>query len=269
MKKILFLSTLFFLVVSCSKEETINNDVINSNKEKEEISMTNRCIDKSRINSYSDGISNLGYQSSKIYYPTVTESTKGKLPIVIVMHGWLGSKEKMDWVGKLIAENGFASIVITASNHKNVFTNPRHWVKNYDAAFKSIIAENKRKESPLYNRLQLDNISIVGHSMGAGGSLFFAEKTNFKIKSIVALAPYALGIKKPGKKVNVPTRIIAGGKDFLAVGLMTKNIYKTIKSASKDYVFYDKVGHNDFERDGKYHSEIGSDIVSWLLKYGK
>lgn len=266
MRKI-YLVFLIGILVGCSDETSIEDSTLPVNqKVKRELKRVDT-LQLHPISSYSEGIVNSGYHSSRFYYPTDIE---GILPVVVVMHGWLGSKEKMAWIGELLAKKGFASIVITASNYKHFFATPKDWVENYDIAFESVFSENDREGSPLYNRLQIDKISIVGHSMGGGGAFHFADQTVFPIQSIVALAPYSLKIKKPGGNTSSPTMIVAGGRDLLALKCMTQKIYATLENvSSKEYVFYPKVEHTDFEKGGKYHKEIGDSIVRWLSTYGK
>lgn len=268
MKKLLYLVAVTIFITACSKEEQL----VVEPTERLQQELNNQSITSYRctsleyqVVSYSEGIVNKGYNSSILFYP---ENKLGKLPVVIVMHGWLGSKEKMSWIAEELAEHGFAAIAISASNYKNVFTNPKDWVQNYRNAIESVQEENKRVGSPLFDKLDTTKISIVGHSMGGGGALYYADKNEFNLKSVVALAPYSLAIRKPGATITSPTLIIAGGRDMLALPIMTKAFYKTNNSNPKDYIFYDKVGHNDFEKGGKFHDEIGADVVSWLVQYG-
>lgn len=267
-----FLSIVTLIFLSgCSSSEDMEALEANSLKLQNETVVDNKLsnrVEDVQVSSFSEDLTTIYNNSSIAYYPP--KSNK-KLPVAIIMHGWLGSKEKMAWVGELLAKNGFASIVVTAANYKNFFTNPRDWVENYRKAFNSVLEENERKESPLFNRLDTSKISIVAHSMGGGGAFFFADKNEVNIKSIVGLAPYCLEFVKPGAKTTVPSMVIAGGRDLLATRHMTKHIFETLgsDSNSKEYVFYDKVGHNDFEKGGNYHDEIGSNIVRWLNQHGK
>lgn len=211
--------------------------------------------------------SSKGFLSANVYYP---KERQDKLPVVVVIHGWQGSKEKMAWIGKLVASRGYASLVITSLNSQTLNTKPTDWITNYQNAVASLQAENQRVGSPLYKRIDMNRISLIGHSMGAGGSLYYAHQTSLKIQSIIALAPYKSAFDNyyPGKNITSPTRIVCGGKDILVNKQMAKSFYNELPATTvKDFQFFADVNHNDFEENGNYHDNIAATILHWLYNY--
>lgn len=215
-----------------------------------------------------------GFLSATFYYPKTM--TKKKIPVVVVMHGWQGTKEKVTWIAKRTASYGFASIVVTALNSPSLVTKPSEWIVNYENVLASLVAENQELQSPLYHKLDLNNVHLVGHSMGAAGALYYAHNLensslpNIVIRSIVALAPYKSIFDSyyPGSRISFPTRIVAGGQDTLVSETMTKSYYQSLPtSTKKDYVFFEKVDHHDFEENGNFHDEIGNIILDWLFRH--
>lgn len=202
-----------------------------------------------------------------MFYP----EPKGKmpLPVVVVMHGWMGSKEKMQWIAERCAAHGFASIAVTGSNAKNLFAKPRDWIKNYDAVIRSLEKENQRKSSPLFGSLDLNKITLIGHSMGGGGALYFANETKTPLASIVALAPYATEKNKPGQAIKIPTLILTGNQDSVAPPKMGRAFYDALgPTTERSYDELKDVGHNDFEKGGKQHEEIFIKALAWMRTHG-
>lgn len=220
------------------------------------------------VRSYQEDIANQGYASSLMLYPEFDD--KRALPVVIVMHGWMGSKEKMRWIGERVAQTGFAAFVITASNAKKLFTQPKDWIENYQAALLSLKAENKRAQSPLQGRLDLEKISVIGHSMGGGGALFFSHEHSNRLKSIVALAPYSRDANKEVHQIQAPTLILTGSKDSVAPPKMGSSFFEALDSSlTKKYQELENVGHNDFEKDGAHHELIASQVLQWFDEHGR
>lgn len=220
------------------------------------------------VKSYHENIANRGYASSIMFYPVL--EGQSVLPVVVVMHGWMGSKEKMQWIGERVAQQGFASIVITASNATNLFAQPKDWIKNYEAALASLEDENKRAQSPLHERLDLKKVSLIGHSMGGGGALFYAHANPERLKSTLALAPFSNDAKKEIGEIKAATLILTGSKDTVAPPKMGNSFFEALDDGIvKKYEKLSDVGHNDFEKDGAHHEEIATQVINWLDRHGR
>lgn len=211
---------------------------------------------------------NRGFDSAIMWYPEPI--TANKIPAAIVMHGWMGSKEKMQWLGKELAAQGFAALVVSGKNYKDFIAKPQDWTKNYEVALDSLDGENEREDSPLHLRIDMEKVSLVGHSMGGGGAIYFADTSPMPLASIVTLAPFSLESEKPGAKVKAPTLVLTGSADTVAPPSMGKAFFEALPATlAKEYFELVKVNHNDFEKDGAKHDEIFARVLSWLTQHGR
>lgn len=250
---------------SSSEEPT---DTSSSGSKDSTTSDSSQIPENLEVKSYHEDIANQGYESSLIIYPDFKDQRI--LPVVIVMHGWMGSKEKMQWIGERVAKQGFATMVVTASNAKSLFAQPKDWIKNYEAAIASLEAENEREPSPLHRRLDLKKISLIGHSMGGGGALFFSHKNTERLKSTVALAPFSNDAKKEVGQIKAPTLILTGSKDSVAPPRMGNAFFEALsEKLTKKYKELEGVGHNDFEKNGAQHDAIAEQVIDWLDRHGR
>ncbi|QGU95740.1 alpha/beta hydrolase [Clostridium bovifaecis] len=197
--------------------------------------------------------------NGRVYYP----EEKGVFPLVLIVHGNHKMEEYSDggyeYLGKLLASQGF----IVASIDENYLNaswfgdlggenDARAWIllKHLDT-WKEF---NEDKKSIFYNKVDFNNIALIGHSRGgeavATAAAFNKLKYypmdstvrfnfNYNIKSIVAIAPTDGQYKPAGK----PTEI--------------KNINYLLLQGANDGDVSVFMGSNQYDRikfdDGKYH----------------
>ena len=211
----------------------------------------------------------------------------GKLPVVIVIHGWSGTKEQMQPTARLLASHGMLVLNYTAVDQNQPF----QWLDGLIAAYTLLEGENRRPGSKIYNRVDFKKIGLIGHSMGAAGVLHSAamEKPNGlrgKIKTVVSMMPYH------GTTDPIISDPVAGGKDKLGCDISATPNATLIISAEQDptnepiggYEFYQtlktnkrvffslKGTHhtdwmNESGRDSKYYPVAMPVITAWMLTY--
>ncbi|WP_297132878.1 S9 family peptidase [uncultured Porphyromonas sp.] len=210
----------------------------------------------------------------------------GKLPVVIVIHGFGAKKKQMQPTAQLLASHGMLVLNYTAMDQ----TQPFQWLDGLISAYHLLEGENRRPESKIYNRVDFQRIGLLGHSMGGAGVLHVAamEKPNglrSKIKTVVSMMPYH-------GTTNAITDAVAGGKDKLGCDISATPNATLIISAELDptnepiggYEFYQTLTRNKrvfFSLKGTKHidwmnkSGIGSKyypvampvITAWMLTY--
>ena len=160
--------------------------------------------------------------NGRVWYP----KSNGKFPLVLIVHGDHPMQDYSDagyeYLGELLASRGYI-VVSVDQNFLNVL-----WSYTSGALFDENDARailllehlrlwhewNAEKESPFYNKVDTDNIALIGHSRGgeavAHAALFnklphcpddasVLFKYNYNIKSLVAIAAVD-GQHKPSKK---------------------------------------------------------------------
>jgi predicted dienelactone hydrolase len=136
----------------------------------------------------------------------------GKYPLVFLVHGnhimEEFSDEGYNYLGQLLASRGFVAISIDEnflnySNYSGIPTNDmkvRAWILLQHLM--QIEQFNQAKEVPLYNKIDMQNIAIMGHSRGgqaaamvADGASWFKDEQlqrftrQYPIKTVIAIAP--------------------------------------------------------------------------------
>lgn len=137
----------------------------------------------------------------------------GKYPLVFLVHGnhimEEFSDEGYNYLGELLASRGFVAIAIDEnflnySNYSGIPTNDmkvRAWVLLQHLM--QIEQFNQTKDVPLYNKIDMKNIAIMGHSRGgqaaamvADAAQWFKEEQQLQrfaqqhpIKTVIAIAP--------------------------------------------------------------------------------
>lgn len=210
----------------------------------------------------------------------------GKLPVVIVIHGFGAKKKQMQPTAQLLASHGMLVLNYTAMDQ----TQPFQWLDGLISAYHLLEGENRRPESKIYNRVDFQRIGLLGHSMGGAGVLHVAamEKPNGlrgKIKTVVSMMPYH-------GTTNAITDAVAGGKDKLGCDISATPNATLIISAEQDptnepiggYEFYQTLKKNKrvfFSLKGTHHTDwmnkSGIDskyypvampvITAWMLTY--
>lgn len=145
-----------------------------------------------------------------IYYPSELEAKDKKYPVVVMMNGTGVLPNKYTTLFKHLASWGF--VVIGNDDGSSGFA------KSADESIDLITRENSNQNGVFYNKLDLNNIGITGHSQGGAGVLtaisIMDEKDAYK--TAVALSPtqielaHQFGWKYDLSKIKVPIMMLAG-----------------------------------------------------------
>ena len=145
-----------------------------------------------------------------IYYPEELKENNKKYPIIVMLNGTGVLPKKYKAVFKHLASWGF--VVVGNDDGSTGFG------KSADETIDFIIAENENNNSIFYNKLDLDNIGITGHSQGGAGvftAISIMEHRD-RYKTAVALSPtheetaHQFGWQYDLTKIDIPTLMIAG-----------------------------------------------------------
>ena len=214
----------------------------------------------------------LGYNVSNmplnaLYYLPKKE---GKYPLVVIVHGNHEmskiSEVGYNYLGEYLSSNGYIVISIDENalnysmyDNKLMFSSignendARAYIllKHID----KLIDNNTNEKSVFYNKIDVDNIALIGHSRGgeavAIASLFNTIKYlpnnsrlklafNFNIKSIVAIAPTDRQYKPGGRDLNIENvnyLLIHGSNDMDVYYMAGSNQYERIKYTNKKEYF--------------------------------
>jgi len=221
---------------------------------------------------------------------------EGNFPLVLIVHGnhimTTNSDAGYEYLGKLLASRGF----IVASIDEN-FLNAS-WYKDYNQnevfARAWILLKhlenwrtwNQTKGNPFYQKVDMDNIALIGHSRG-GAAVAVASvinklnkyhldakqefNFNFSIKGIVQIAPndtYSPQKEVQLKPENLDYLVIQGGFDhdifkFLGSRVFNRVQFTDDKPHFKSAIYIYRANH------GQFNTEWGRKDLrmpfSWLI----
>ncbi len=193
-----------------------------------------------------------GFGAATIYYPTSTAS--GTFGGVAISPGYTETQSAISWLGPRLASHGF--VVITFD------TNSRY--DSPDARGTQLLAalDYLTNTSSVRTRVDRTRLSVMGHSMGGGGTLA-AAKTRPSLQAAVPLAPYHSD--KTWPEVTTPTLVIGAENDTVApVGSHAEPFYTSIGSSTKAYAELNGASHNT---TNSANAPTSRQTVAWLKRF--
>ena len=145
-----------------------------------------------------------------VYYPVELESSDRKYPVIFSLNGTGVTGSKYTAVFEHFTSWGF--IVLGNEDPSTGFG------ITADKMYDFIVSQNADRNSPLYNRVNFDNIGLIGHSQGGAGifSALSIVETSDQYKTGVALSPtheetaHAFTWMYDLEKISVPVLMMAG-----------------------------------------------------------
>lgn len=176
------------------------------------------------------------FEKYQIYYPKELETEDEVYPVIVVCNGtgWKASKSKP--IYEHYASWGFIVIATEETHSWNAFGAEMCVVHLQRLNENPVIND---KENIFYQKVDFDNIGIIGHSQGGVGVINAITNTKHKdaYKTAVALSPtnkeLAEALEWPynAALINVPTMLISGeggGDDWVVTGEGLTAIYDDI-----------------------------------------
>lgn len=146
-----------------------------------------------------------------IYYPEELENSSKKYPMVLVINGTGGKATKHEPLLKQLASWGFIAI---GNQDKNTGT-----AKTTIETLNYMLGENDNKDSIFYDKIDLDNIGITGHSQGGASTMNAIMKYDESryFKTAVPVSPVSewttaqvTDYTYDSSEVKIPIFILAG-----------------------------------------------------------
>ncbi len=152
---------------------------------------------------------------TEIYYPQDGGAgiAQGSFPVVVLAHGFAMGVDAYENWGQELAQRGY--IVLMPRTESSLFPSPSHSAFAADINFlcAQILLENANNQSLFFNKI-INNIGLIGHSMG-GGASFLAAANNTNIKTVIGFAPAETNPSavSAAAQVQVPTLVLSGSRD--------------------------------------------------------
>lgn len=199
----------------------------------------------------------------EIYYPKELETTEKKYPVVVFTNGTGVAGSKYVALFEHLASWGFVVI----GNEE-----PETWNGiSSDKSIGYLLEQNEKSDSRFYQKIDVDNIGITGHSQGGAGVFnAITECKNASVyKTAVSLSPtheeQAISMKwhYDLTQINIPLMIVAGTKGDFETRLVIP-IEKMIEMYNKipsDKVMMRKTGYEH----GEMLYVADGYVTAWLM----
>ncbi|MEX0901858.1 MAG: hypothetical protein WDZ76_03895 [Pseudohongiellaceae bacterium] len=209
------------------------------------------------------------FSAATLFYP-LTLSFDPPIPSVVLVPGYRGTQAAYDWWGPALASLGIAVMILDTNTPEDSLEDRSNALV---AAVDFLQAENGKDGSPLQNRLSMDKIGIMGHSLGGGASLAAARELGDSIGAVVALTPYCCELRQSFtgdySDLMVPSLIITTAEDTVAPpDTHGRLLYESMAdSVDKAYVEFATGAHNLPTNAGTDLQTLALYTVVWLKQH--
>ncbi|WP_156760771.1 alpha/beta hydrolase family protein [Microbacterium karelineae] len=206
-------------------------------------------VSEDRVSNYSVR----GFGGGTIYYPSGQQGTE--FGAVAVAPGYTASQSSMAWLGPRIASQGFVVFTIDTNSR---YDQPSSRGDQLLAALDYLT-----DRSDVAGIVDPDRLSVMGHSMGGGGT-FAAAKDDTSLKAAVALTPWNTDKRFP--EVSTPTLVIGAESDTVASPTRhAVPLYEGLPDATpKAYLELRGASHFAPNRS---NTTIAAQSIAWLKRY--
>jgi len=200
-------------------------------------------------------VSNLstpGFGAGTIYYPTSTgEGTFGG---VVIAPGFTATQSSIAWLGPRLASQGFVVFTIDTNG---IFDQPSSRADQLLAA-----VDYLANTSSVRTRVDRTRMSVMGHSMGGGGTMEAATDR----QSLQAAIPLTGWHTTKTFRTSVPTLVVGAQNDTVAsVGSHSEPFYNGIPSTT-DKAYLELRGASHFTPNSS-NTLIAKYSISWLKRF--
>lgn len=215
-----------------------------------------------RVETYTDLPDVPEFADATIYYPADAPRPVGG---VAIAPGFTEVQSHIAWWGPRLASHGYAVLTLDTNDRREP---PEARADALIAAVRLLKAENDRSGSPLFGRIDLGKMAIMGHSMGGGGTLLAADAHSDEIQAAIPFAPW----QPDGvfQHITVPTLVMAGSNDRIAnADAHAWSHFQSIpESTPKVYMEIDGGTHYIADSDrGPDLALVGRYAIAWLKLY--
>ncbi|WP_411342541.1 chlorophyllase/cutinase-like alpha/beta fold protein [Paenibacillus sp. WLX1005] len=170
------------------------------------------------------------WKKYEIYYPSDLENSSKKYPVIVMANG------SGVWGSRYIASfEHYASwgFIVIGNEHNTEFAGD-----SSDASLSYLIKANTDPSSVLYQKVDLENVGIVGHSQGGVGvfNAITVQPHAAMYKTAISISPVgedtatALNWSYSADKIVIPIMVVAGTENDVITLEDFKKLYSHISS---------------------------------------
>lgn len=180
--------------------------------------------------SYFEEDTDEAWRKYEIYYPSDLENSSEKYPVIVMSNGSGVRASRYTAIFQHYASWGF---IVIGNEEDTAYAGTAS-----DASISYLISANSDSSSALYQKVDLDNIGIIGHSQGGVGvfNAITAQSHGDMYKAAVSLSPVPEESAKTinwtydPTKISIPIMLLAGtNKDCISIEQL-QTLYSHISS---------------------------------------
>ena len=200
------------------------------------------------------------YSEAIVYYPMEASIP---LPVVVLVPGFTNSISDIETWGNYLASYGFVTLLV---NVNLIWEPPAYRAAALLDGILTMRLEDERLDSPLFGKLNIEDFTVGGYSMGGGGAQLAAQQDS-SIKAVISLSSW---LENPSVTLNNSTSIlfISGEFDNVATNNYHTNVFYNNTPETIDKLLYEISGGDHYTVVSPYYDqEMGLKTVFWLEKY--
>ena len=203
-----------------------------------------------------------------VFYP-LTLSFDRPNGAIAFSPGFRAAAENYEWWGPTLASLGY-NVFIFNTNEPTDGLAAR--ADALVALVDFIKAENANPDSPVTNKIDVDKIALMGHSMGGGAALAAADRLGDEVGAVIPLAAYCC---EPGgsfegdfSSLTAAALVIASAEDTVAPPAEhARMLYDLLGSENKVYMEFAAGDHMFPANGGPEHETMGRTTLAFLKVY--
>jgi dienelactone hydrolase len=210
----------------------------------------------------SEGLRNgAKYNGATLFYPVNGNSN---LKSIVLVPGYTAEQNSVMGWARYLASRGYVCMTIGTNS---LTDSPLIRAEALIDGMETIRQENNRKSSPLYQKIDTNNIAVGGWSMGGGGAQL-AAKIDPRIKAVLAITPwlYQYTLSASDLNHNVPVLIISGELDRIAPVSIHADVHYNYTPSTTDKLLFEVSGadHNIPLNPLIGYGDLGNLSFAWL-----
>ena len=201
------------------------------------------------------------YLGSTLYYPIGAD---GPFSSLILVPGFVSPESAVSYWGPYLASHGIVVMTIGTNNLTDIPLDRAYALLD---AVQTLQEENDRDSSPVFQLIDVNKISVGGHSMGGGGAQI-AATLDGSLKSVISLNPWIQPwlVDYDYLDHSVPHLIISGQDDTTSPVDEHANIHYdyTPNTTPKAIYEIENGSHSMGRFPSAANNYVGKIVLSWL-----
>lgn len=208
------------------------------------------------------------YADVMVFYP-LTLSFDQPNGAIAFSPGFRAAAENYEWWGPVLASLGYNVFILNTNEPTDGLAARADALV---ALVDFIIAENANPDSPVTNKIDVNKIALMGHSMGGGAALAAADQLGDAVGAVIPLAAYCC---EPGGSfegdygsVSAAALIVASAEDTVAPPeAHARMLYDSLGSENRIYMEFAAGDHMFPANGGPEHDAMGRSTLAFLKTY--